>query len=207
MNKILVMTALIIVSVTLSAQENKVGISFFQNYSKFMFFDSESEKEDLSVTIKYGYGLSYRKTFSSPLFVEGMVSYNSKGASSSIDFTLLDWSFHYINADLNFGWKFVFGRMKPQFGAGIYYGRLFKADQAIGTLHYDLMEMKTIKKNDSGINVFGGLEYEYSDSGSVLFRISESIGLTQLEKENSSQEMFNRTFSVQLGLLFNIYKE
>jgi hypothetical protein len=69
------------------------------------------------------------------------------------------------------------------------------------------MEMNIIKKNDAGVNVFGGLEYEYSDSGSVLFRISESIGLMQLEKENSSQEMFNRTFSVQLGLLFNINKK
>jgi len=207
MKKILLISALILGSVTVTAQENRVGISFFQNYSKFMFFDSERDREDLSFTIKYGYGLSYRKTFSSPLFVEGMVSYNNKGASSSIDFTRLDWSFHYINADLNFGWKFVLGRIKPQFGAGIYYGRLFKADQAIGTLQYDLMEMNTIKKNDSGVNVFGGLEYEYSDSGSVLFRINESIGLLQLEKENSSQEMFNRTFSVQLGLLFNINKE
>jgi len=207
MKKILLISALILGSVTVTAQENRVGISFFQNYSTFMFFDSESEKEDLNLTIKSGYGLSYRKTLSSTLFVEGILSYNNKGASSSIDFTRLDWSFHYINADLNFGWKFVLGRIKPQFGAGIYYGRLFKADQAIGTLQYDLMEMNTIKKNDSGVNVFGGLEYEYSDSGSVLFRINESIGLLQLEKENSSQEMFNRTFSVQLGLLFNINKE
>lgn len=207
MKKILVIAAIVLGSVTVMAQENEVGISFFQNYSKFMFFDSENEKDDLSFTIKSGYGLSYRKTFSSPLFVEGMVSYNNKGASSSIDFTRLDWSFHYINADLNFGWKFVLGRTVPQFGTGIYYGRLFKADQNIGTLHYDLMEMNIIKKNDAGVNVFGGLEYEYSDSGSVLFRISESIGLMQLEKENSSQEMFNRTFSVQLGLLFNINKK
>lgn len=207
MKKILVMAAMILGSVIVVAQDNKVGISFFQNYSRFLFFDSESEKEDLSFTINYGYGLSYRKTFGSPLFVEGIVSYNNKGASSSIDFTRLDWSFHYINADLNFGWEFVVGRTKPQFGAGLYYGRLFKADQNIGALHYDLIEMNSIRKNDSGVNVFGGLEYDYSDSGSVLFRIGESIGLMQLEKGDSSQKMFNRSFSVQLGLLFNINKE
>ncbi|MFZ2338452.1 MAG: outer membrane beta-barrel protein [Bacteroidales bacterium] len=207
MKKILVIAAMVLGSVTVMAQENKLGISFFQNYSSFRFIDSEGERNDLNFTIRSGYGLSYRKTFNSPLFVEGMVSYNNKGAASSIDFTRLDWSFHYINADLNLGWKFVMGRINPQFGAGIYYGRLFKADQYIGTLYYDLMEMNTIKKSDAGVNVFGGLEYEYSGSGSVLFRISESIGLMQLEEENSSQEMFNRTFSVQLGLLFNINKE
>ncbi len=207
MKKIIVIATLILGSVTITAQENKVGISFFQNYSTFRFIDSEGEKDDLNFTIKSGYGLSYRKTFNNPLFIEGIVSYNNNGASSSIDFTRLDWSFHYVNADLNLGWKFVLGRIKPQIGTGIYYGRLFKADQSIGTLNYDLMEMNTVKKNDSGVNIFGGLEYEYSDSGSVLFRIIESIGLTQLEKENSGQEMFNRTFSVQLGLLFNINKE
>ena len=207
MKKILVISAMILVSVSVLAQENMFGISFFQNYSTFRFIDSEGEMNDMDFIIKSGYGLSYRKTFNRPLFVEGIVSYNNKGAASSIDLTRLDWSFHYVNADLNLGLKFIIGRIKPQVGAGIYYGRLFKADQIIGTLHYDLMEMNTIRKNDSGVNVFGGMEYEYSDSGSVLFRISESIGLLQLEKETSSQELFNRTFSVQLGLLFNINKE
>ncbi len=207
MKKILVIAAMVFISVTVMAQEDKLGISFFQNYSTFRFIDSEGERNDLNLTIRSGYGLSYRKTINSPLFVEGRISYNNKGAASSIDFTRLDWSFHYVNADLNLGYKLVLGRIKPQIGAGIYYGRLFKADQNVGTLHYDLMEMNTIKKNDSGVNVFGGLEYEYSESGSVLFRISESIGLMQLEKEDISQKMSNRTFSVQFGLLFNIIRK
>ena len=207
MKKILVIAAMVIGSISVLAQENKLGVSFFQNYSTFRFINSEGEKNDMDFTIKSGYALSFQKTSNGPLFVEGRVSYNNKGAASSIDLTRLDWSFHYVNADLNLGLKFIIGRIKPQVGAGIYYGRLFKADQIIGTLHYDLMEMNTIRKNDSGVNVFGGMEYEYSDSGSVLFRISESIGLLQLEKETSSQELFNRTFSVQLGLLFNINKE
>lgn len=207
MKKILVISAMILVSVSVMAQENMFGISFFQNYSTFRFIDSEGEKNDMDFIIKSGYGLSYRKTFDGPLFVEGIVSYNNKGAASSIDLTRLDWSFHYVNADLNLGWKFIMGKIKPQVGAGIYYGRLFKADQNIGSFHYDLMEMNTINKNDSGVNIFGGLEYDYSDSGSVLFRISESIGLMQLEKEDTNQKMSNRTFSVQLGLLFNIIKK
>ena len=207
MKKILVISAMILGSVIVVAQENRLGISFFQNYSTFRFIDSEGERNDLNFSIKSGYGLSYRKIIKTPLFIEGIVSYNNKGASSSLDFTRLDWSFHYIDADLNFGWEFVVGRTKPQFGAGLYYGRLFKADQNIGALHYDLIEMNSITKNDSGVNVFGGLEYEYSDSGSVLFRLCESLGLMQLEKGDSSQKMFNRSFSVQLGLLFNINKE
>jgi len=207
MKKILVIAAMVLGSVTVMAQNSMFGISFFQNYSTFRFIDSQGGRNDLNFIIRSGYGLSYRKTFELPVFVEGIVSYNNNGAASSIDFTNLDWSFHYVNADLNLGYKFDLGRINPQIGAGIYYGRLFKADQNIGTLHYDLMEMNTIKKNDSGVNIFGGLEFEYSDSGSILFRISESLGLMQLEKEDSNQELSNRTFSVELGLLFNINKE
>ena len=207
MKKILVIAAMVIGSISVLAQENKLGVSFFQNYSTFRFINSEGEKNDMDFTIKSGYALSFQKTSNGPLFVEGRVSYNNKGAASSIDLTRLDWSFHYVNADLNAGWKFIMGRVKPQIGAGIYYGRLFKADQNIGTMNYDLMKMNTIKKNDTGVIIFAGLEYTYSESGSVLFRLNESLGLMQLEEKNSSQAMFNRTFSVQLGLLFNIIKK
>ncbi len=190
--------------IALAAQENKVGVSFSQNYSKFRFIDSEGKKDDLNFIIKYGYGLSFQKAFEKQLFLEGQVFYNNNGATSTIDQDQLVWSLHYINADINLGYKYILGKLNPLFGAGFYYGRLIKADQYIGSAHYDLMDLNYINKNDFGINMFGGVEYKYSDTGSVFFRINESIGLLQLEKSESSQKLFNRTFSIQLGLLFPV---
>jgi hypothetical protein len=119
----------------------------------------------------------------------------------------LDWSFHYANAGINAGYKFIIGRLCPQLGAGFYYGRLLKAEQYIGTAYYDLMAANTVEKNDLGVNMFAGLEYEYGDSGSIFIRFNEAMGLLQLEtNEEGTQKMFNRTFSIQLGLSFNINK-
>ena len=67
------------------------------------------------------------------------------------------------------------------------------------------MEENSVSKNDVGAVVFGGLEYAYSRDGSVFIRLDESIGLLNLETDQeASQRMFNRAFSIQIGLYFNI---
>lgn len=185
--------------------QDKVGINFAQNFTTFRFKDSENNIEDLDYAIKYGYGLFYQKVFNKHFIIEGSLSYNNKGATSTNDLEKLDWSFHYANAGINAGYKLIFGRLCPQLGAGLFYGRLLQADQYIGTEYYDLMAANTITKNDWGVIMFAGLEYEYSDNGSIYVRFNEAMGLMQLEtNEEGTQKMFNRTFSIQLGLSFNI---
>ncbi len=98
-----------------------------------------------------------------------------------------------------------FGNFYPLAGAGIYYGYLIRADQFFGETYYNLIAEGDIKRNDFGVNLFAGAEYEYSASGSVFFRVNEALGLMQLEKgENTTQKLYNRTFSIQLGLQFVI---
>ena len=80
-----------------------------------------------------------------------------------------------------------------------------KADQFIGSDYYDLMETDAISKNDLGVNLFAGLDYTYSEIGAVFIRFTTSMGLLNLENdEEASQNMYNRMFSIQLGLNFNI---
>lgn len=204
MKRFFIIITVVFLQLPVTAQENKIGISFFQNYSTFRFIDSGGEKGDMSFALKSGYGIYYRKNFDKPLFLEGGISYNNKGAASSIDLTRLDWSFHYLNADLTLGYMITIGKLSPHVAAGLYYGRLIKAEQIIGSSFYDLMDLEVINKNDMGIRVSGGIEYLYSASGSIFLRINESAGLAQLEKGDSGQLMYNRTFSVQIGLFFNI---
>jgi hypothetical protein len=55
------------------------------------------------------------------------------------------------------------------------------------------------------VNLLAGLEYRYADFGSVYLRANEALGLYQLEDPAvSSQKLYNRTFSISLGLLFSI---
>ena len=84
---------------------------------------------------------------------------------------------------------------------------LFRADQFFGETYYNLISEGNIKRNDFGVNVFAGAEYEFIEQASVYFRVNEAFGLMQLEKDASSgQTMYNRTFSVQFGCQFVISK-
>lgn len=204
MKRIIIGFTLVLSGLWVQAQE-QVGLHFSHNFSTFRFLDNEGEKEDLKYTIKYGYGFIFQKQFGSNVFAESLLSYNNKGANSQIGNAKLDWSFHYVNMTLNGGYKLDLGRLHPYGGLGIYYGRLLKADQFVGSEYYDLMTMDIISMNDFGVNAFGGVEFAYSRSGSVFIRLNQEMGLLQLERaEDNIQKMFNRTFSIQLGLLFNI---
>lgn len=198
-------TVLLLLGFSASNAQNKISISFNQNFSTFRFVDSEGNKEDMDYSMNFGYGLSFQRIFAEHFFVEGQLVYNNKGANYIVDSQKLDWAFQYLNPGINAGYKFTFARISPHAGAGLYYGRLLKAEQYIGTVYYNLMDSENIKKNDFGVNVFAGIEYEYSDNGTVFLRFNESIGLLQLEESGEAdQKMFNRTTSIQLGLFFTI---
>jgi len=199
-------TLLLLVSIFLPLKsQNKIGVSFGQTYSTFRFKDSEGAVEDLKYTIRYGYGVIWQQEITDFLFAEGSLAYNCKGATSTLGVQKLDWSLHYVNASISAGYKMTIGRLSPHGGAGLYYGRLLKAEQFIGSDYFDLIETDYIRKSDFGANIFAGIGYDYSDNGSVFVRLNETIGLLQLEKdEQATQRMFNRTFLIQLGLFFTI---
>jgi len=205
MKRIYLLTLLLLACYFVNGQNN-FGVFFSQNLSTFRFIDSEGNKDDLKFTIKYAYGLTYQREFTENIFLEGLLSYSNKGANSSEGLMNLDWSFHYLNTAINAGYKIMyFCRLHPHGGLGVYYGRLLKANQFIGSEYYDLMPLNIISKNDFGVNIFAGLEYEYSNSGFIFLRLNQEMGLHQLEvSDQDSQRMYNRTFSIQIGFLFKI---
>lgn len=204
MKRIITLACFALLVLNLNAQYN-IGVSFKQNYSTLRFLDSESNKEDLDFAINFGYGLSYQLEFSDEFYGEAMLAYNTLGANSTLGVQKLDWSLGYVQLGVHAGYKLDLRRLFPHVGLGAYYGRLMKADQFIGPDFYNLMDENDINKNDVGALIVAGLEYEYSRDGSVFIRFEESIGLLNLEQDQeASQSMFNRVFSIQLGLLFNI---
>lgn len=185
--------------------QDQIGILFSQNLSTFRFIDSDSNKEDLDISINYGYGFTYSKELSDLFFISGLLSYDNKGATDVFDEEKLEWSFHYVGASINGGAKFTLGRWSPKIGAGMYYGRLLKAEQYIGSQYYDLMSDDVLNKNDIGVNVFGGISYSFSKTGNIFLKLNQNMGLLQLEEsEGSNQKMYNRVFSIQTGFTFNI---
>ncbi len=197
--------ALFAVHSIIAGAQDIVGLSFSQNFSTFRFVNSAGNLADLAYTFKYGYGLSYQKDILKHFSAEGFLAYNLKGANSTAEHELVDWQFHYMNAGVNGIVRFFSGKARPYAGAGLYYGYLVRADQFFGETYFNLISEGNIRRNDFGVNILAGLEYSYSDFGSVFLRVNEALGLYQLEDpEISSQKLFNRTFSIQVGLLFVI---
>lgn len=187
----------------LQAQEYSVGLSFLQSYSTFRFVDSEGNRQKSDLRISYGYGLSLQKSAENYYF-EGSLAYSNPGAMSSYGTSRLEWSLHYVGTSISASRRFNLFNLNPHAGIGLYYNRLFKAGQITGQEYFDLIGEDEIKRNDLGFNIFAGLNYAYSDAGSMFLRLNQFTGLAQIEKKQAGQKLFNRSFSVQLGLAFKI---
>jgi len=177
---------------------------FAQNYSTFRFVDSNDNKDDLNYTIGFGYGALYQKAIGDFMFLRADLLYNKLGATSQEGIEKLDWELHYAGVDAFFGLKMDLGRLKPYAQAGLYYSYLLKADQHIGVLYYDLIKEDLLNKSDFGLKVSAGVSYQYSNEGNVFISINQDWGLWELEKSDDNQNMYNRNFSIQIGLRFSI---
>ena len=184
--------------------QDEVGLYFSQNYSTFRFVDSEGNKDDLNYKIGFGYGALYQKSLSNNLFLQADLLYNKLGATSQEDIDKLDWELHYAGIDAFLGFKLSIGRLNPYAQIGLYYSYLLKADQSIGTLYYDLIKEDLLNKSDFGLKASAGIAYQYSDYGNVFISINQDWGFWELDKSSDDQNMYNRNFSIQLGLRFSI---
>jgi hypothetical protein len=183
---------------------SQVGISFMHNLSTFRYVDSDDNIIDLDFVSKSGYGIMFKHKINRLLTAGTSLYYDNKGASDIIDNQKLNWSLSYvgINADLSASYP-ITASLLVGGGAGLYYARLITAEQYIAAQYYNLKSDDLITSYDFGFNLYGQILYRYAEFGSVFLRLNQSMGLNQLEKGNSSeQKMFNRTFGIQLGLLF-----
>lgn len=204
--------ALLLLSVVINhaySQDN-FSIHFAQTYSKFKFVDSEGNvDENLSSDIRYSYGVNYNKIFESGIFIRPELAYKNFGAISILNNKKLSWSLHY--ADINVGGGYIINKykFKPYIGASLYFSYLYKADQTIGLDYYDMIDNGGIKKFDFGLNAYLGVSYSFSEVAGVFFELRNCTGFNQLEpnKEEQSQELYNRAFSFHFGLAFSIVKK
>lgn len=190
------------------AQDN-FSLNFAQTYSKFKFIDSQGvANESLTSDIRYSYGLNYNKIFENGLFIRPELGYKHLGAISILGSNQkLSWNLHY--ADLNAGAGYILQKFKfkPYAGASFYFSYLYKADQTIGAAYYNMLDLKAVKKTDFGVNIYAGVQFAFTRAASVFFEIRNSTGLRQLEPnilDSQNQKMYNRAFSFQFGLSFNL---
>ena len=190
---------------------DNVSIHFAQTYARFRFIDSEGNKdEDISFDFRSGYGVNYTKFFTPEIFIKPELGYKNLGASSMLNNQKLDWSLHYLDLNCAGGYLLKLGHIQPYGGLALYMAYLYKANQTIGLLYYDLLAEKDMKRFDYGVNVFGGIKYAFTRSNAFFFEIRNSTGLGQLETKGpagQNEKTFNRSVSLHFGVSFKIDKK
>jgi hypothetical protein len=161
----------------------------------------------MTSSLKLSYGVNYTKVFHSGFFIRPEIGYKNLGAQSILNNQKLEWSLNYIDFNLGFGYLVHLGPVIPYIGVAPYYSYLYKASQTYGNDYYDLLVNKGMKTTDYGINIFGGLKYQFTEITSAFVEIRNTTGLMQLEPNSETgknEKLYNRAISFHLGISFNI---
>ena len=189
---------------------DNVSIHFAQTYARFRFIDSEGNKDtDISFDFRSSYGVNFTEFLTPEIFIKPELGYKNLGASSTINNQKVDWSLHYLDLNCAGGYLIKAGPVQPYGGVALYMAYLYKANQTIGLLYYDLIAQKAMKRLDFGVNAFAGIKYAFTRSNAFFFEFRNSTGLGQLETANTggkAEKTFNRALSLHFGISFNIDK-
>ena len=193
----------------LSAQ-NYMSMHFSQNHAKFKYTDTKGYlDENMKSDMNYGYGVSYNRTFDNGLIVRPQLGFKGCGSRSTYNSQQVEWEMDYLDINVAAGYLYTEQTLKPYVGAGLYFSILLHAEQRMLGATYDIKNSKVIEKHDLGINLFTGMQYQYSENAAAFIEMGYGLGLNQLElnsETDSQQKMNNRLFYLQMGLHFSINK-
>lgn len=181
--------------------QDEVYLSFSQTFSSFNYTNSEIEKDVfVDSDVKAGSSIGYYINSPSWMDLRLDLSLLNMGARAAYDSESVKWDLNYINANVNFGYRYKKTNLQPYVLLGPYLSYLYKASQEIGTTFYNLIELKKMKRIDLGVNILYGVNLKVSSSVFLFLEARHSIGLYQIENDVNNQKLYNRAFSIALGI-------
>ena len=187
-----------------SFAQNQGHIGFSQSFSTFKYKSSTGEKDEfIDSEVKSGTSIGYNLDLPSVLDLRMDLSLLNLGARAAYDNLPIKWDLNYINFSTNFGVRLKESIFQPYALAGPYISYLYKGSQEIDGLYYNIRTIKAIKKIDLGANILYGLNFNFSKDFMLFIEGRHTIGLNQIEKEDDGQSLYNRSFSILVGVKLN----
>ena len=188
--------------------QNELHLGFSQTFSSFNFKSSTAEKDDfVSSDVNSGSAIGYNISLPKWMDLRFDLSLLNMGARAAYEAQSVKWDLNYINANVNFGFRYKKSTVQPYLLLGPYMSYLYKGSQEIGSSYYNLIELKKIKRMDLGVNALYGANFVVSPSFKLFIEGRHTIGLNQIEKDANSQKLYNRAFSIVLGIKVILEKE
>lgn len=194
-------------------KETKINIFFGQMFSSLYYRNSNGETDEyLNNNIRSTYGVQYQKFVTGFFYLRPELSYKNMGAQSEVNNVKLDWDFHYLDLSLGAGigrtTRFVHKDylIKPYIGGAFYIASTYKAQQTIGNQSINLQKSNDFNTFDFGLNLNGGIFFDFSQSIGIMLEYRYNQGLRNLENNSGSgkQRMYNYAHSLVFGMCIKL---
>ncbi len=196
-----------LVCVKNSVAQKSMAFDAGQMFSTFSFKNDVGEKEkDFSNNITGCYSLSYQDSLlMKGMFYRAGLSMRKAGASIIYKGMGINWNLQYVDANGGIGYMLSKNRFNPYLYIGPYFGYMIKGNQTIGTYASDIVKSKSMRTTDLGVFFSPGFKVTLSDYLSVYTEGKYMLGLKNIET-SSGQKLYNRGFSINLGVAVTITK-
>jgi hypothetical protein len=175
-------------------------------FSTFKFKDSNGNTDrDYSPNIGSAYNLGYLYSAPNGLLIGMNIGLREAGASKDVSGTTILWNFQYAEAKLGLGYMLNTWKLKPYVMISPYYASLLKASQAFNEQVFDIKNDKDVINYDYGLMATGGVNMRVSDLVAFYISYNQIYGIKNIEVA-SGEELYNRGFSISLGISFIITK-
>ncbi|MDO9186998.1 MAG: SPOR domain-containing protein [Bacteroidia bacterium] len=192
------------------AAQAYINLEGAQVFSTFKFSSKISDKDKIFTdnqayahTTVSAFSLVYQYEDANGFFILGGIGMRKAG--SALVFSNLDyiWKMQYADIKAGIGYQFNKWRIKPYEALAPYYASLLNANQSIGQKSYDIKASKSIKNYDLGLFLALGFKATISKQISIFTEYNYILGLKNIET-TADQYLYNRGFSIKLGLSLNV---
>lgn len=195
-----------------TAAQSYLNIEGAQVFSTFKFSSKNStDAQAVSTSQDYsritGNAFSLVYQYINPKGIYGLIGIGMRQAGSELVYKNVDyiWNMQYADMRAGMGYQVNKWRIKPFGSLAPYYSYLMDAKQSLGLLKYDMKTNKAVKNYDLGLFFSLGFKALISKQISIFSEYNYILGLKNIETA-TSQSLYNRGFSIRLGLSLNITK-
>jgi hypothetical protein len=177
-----------------------------QVVANFKFVDSNGELDkSFTPNITNSYSLGFLKASDKGVLLGGNIGLRMAGASKQVNSVAFKWNFQYLDLKVGAGYILNKWRIKPYVLVSPYYASLLKADQLIAEKTYDVKKAKGVLNYDFGVVGSAGVKIKLSDLVSLFSSYNHIYGIKNIEVA-TNQKLYNRGFSLSLGIALTISK-
>lgn len=192
------------------AAQAYINLEGAQVFSTFKFSSKISDKDKIFTdnqaythTTVSAFSLVYQYEDVNGFFILAGIGMRKAGSAlvqNNVDYI---WKMQYADLKAGIGYQFNKWRIKPYEAVAPYYASLLNANQAMGPTSYDIKASKSIKSYDLGLFLALGFKATISKQISIFTEYNYILGLKNIETA-TDQYLYNRGFSIKVGLSLNI---